>query len=90
MLLNISTDSLYSANRNRRGAMGRTVVEYLGRKLGGYQIKAIAEYFNRDPVVISQGIRKVEHNIKGAKVFAKKMAKIEEGLINNKSRKILI
>ena len=35
-VLNISTDLFYSPTRNRQGALGRSIVGYLGRKLGGH------------------------------------------------------
>ena len=35
-VLNISTDLFYSPSRNRQGALGRSIVGYLGRKLGGH------------------------------------------------------
>ena len=59
-VLKVPEDLFYSLTRNRRGAWGRSVVGYLGRKLSGYTIKAIANHFNRDPVVLSQWIRKIE------------------------------
>ena len=53
-VLGISVDQFYSPSRNRRGALGRAVAGYLARRLGGHQIKRVAEHFDRDPVVISQ------------------------------------
>jgi len=88
--LKISTNLFYSFTRNRQGALGRAVVGYIGRKLGSYQIKRIAEHFNRDPVVISQGIKRLENKLKVRKGFAKTMISIEKSLIKNSSRKILI
>ena len=89
-VLNVSTDLFHSSTRNRQGALGRAVVGYIGRKLGGYQIRAVAEHFNRDPVVISQGIRRLESKLIEGKGFAKTMISIEKSLIQNSSRKILI
>jgi len=88
--LNISIDLLYTSTRNRQGALGRSIVGYLGRKLGGHQIKGIAEHFNRDPVVISQGIKRLESKLNEGKVLAKTMIGIEKSLIQKSSRKILI
>jgi hypothetical protein len=62
----------------------------VGRKLGGHQIKAIAAHFHRDPVVISQGIKRLENKLKEEKGFAKTMIRIEKSLIRNSSRKIFI
>jgi len=88
--LNISTDLFYSPTRNRQGALGRSIVGYLGRKLGGHQIKRIAEHFNRDPVVISHGIKRLESKLNKGEGFAKTMISIETSLIQKSSSKILI
>ena len=79
--LRLPTDLLYSLSRNRQGALGRAVTGYVGRKLGGYQIKAIAAHFHRDPVVISQGIKRLENKLKEEKGFVKTVSDIERSLI---------
>jgi chromosomal replication initiation ATPase DnaA len=43
----------YGMTRGRQGAWGRAVVVHLGRKVGGFALRAIAEHFHRDPVVKS-------------------------------------
>lgn len=88
--LHLSADLLYSLTRNRQGALGRAVTGYVGRKLGGYQIKAIAAHFHRDPVLISQGIKRLENKLKEEKGFVKTLIGIEQSLIRKSSRKILI
>ncbi len=60
--LNISRDLLYSNTRNRSGALGRAVVGYLGKELANLPFKATAAHFNRDPVVISKGIKGLENS----------------------------
>jgi len=90
LALHLPTDLLYSLTRNRQGALGRAVTGYVGRKLGGYQIKATAEHFHRDPVVISQGIKRLENKLKEEKGFVKAVADIEQSLIQKSRRKILI
>jgi hypothetical protein len=62
----------------------------VGRKLGGYQIKAAAAHFHRDPVVISQGIRRLENKLKEEKGVVKTVSDIEQSLIRKSRRKILI
>ena len=62
----------------------------VGRKLGGYKIKAIAAHFHRDPVLISQGIKRLENKLKEEKGFVKTVIGIEQSLIRKSSRKILI
>jgi len=88
--LHLPTDLLYSLTRNRQGALGRAVTGYVGRKLGGYQIKATATHFHRDPVVISQGIKRLENTFKEEKGFVTTVHDIEQSLIQKSNRKILI
>jgi len=63
-VLDIPVELFYTSSRNRQGAWGRSVAAYMARKLTGCQLKTVATHFNRDPVVISQGIRKVEEMIR--------------------------
>jgi REP element-mobilizing transposase RayT len=88
-VLGISRDLFHSQNRNRQGALGRSVVGYLARKLGGHKVKGIAEHFSRDPVVISQGIKRLESKLKEVKGFGEKITGIEKSLTAKSSRKIL-
>lgn len=62
-VFNVPTALFYTSNRNRQGALARSVVGYLARDLSGYQIKTVAEHFRRDPVVISQGIKRIEEKL---------------------------
>ena len=61
----------------------------MARKLGGHKVRSIAEHFNRDPVVISQGIKRLERKFKEVKGFAEKITRIEKFLTAKSSRKIL-
>jgi len=79
-----------SGTTNRQGALDRAVTGYVGRKLGGYQIKATAAHFHRDPVVISQGIKRLENRLKEEKGLVKTLIGIEQSLIRKSSGKILI
>jgi putative transposase len=88
--LHLPTDLLYTLTRNRQGALGRAVTGYVGRKLGGYQMKAIAAHFHRDPVATSQGIKRLENKLREEKGFGKTVSDIEQSLIRKSSRKILI
>ncbi len=88
--LHLPADLFYTLSRNRQGALGRAVTGYVGRKLGGYQIKATAAHFHRDPVVISQGIKRLENKLKEEKGFVKTVSDIEQSLALKSSRKILI
>ena len=89
-LLDISADLLYSPNRNRQGALGRAVVGYVGRKLGGHQVRRIVEHFERDPVVMNQVIKRLEDKLGDGEEFAKRVSNIERSLIRNSSSRILV
>ena len=70
LVFNISKDLLYSNTRNRRGALGRSVVGYLAKKLANHPFKETAEHFKRDPVVISKGIKGLEEKIREDETIA--------------------
>jgi hypothetical protein len=59
---------------------------YLRNKLGNYQIRKVAEHFNRDRAVISQDLKKVELHLRGDKDSKEAMAVLENKLIKNKKR----
>jgi chromosomal replication initiation ATPase DnaA len=58
--MKIPGDRLYSMTRDRLGAYGRGLVAYLARKLVGTRVKEIAQYFRREPMTVSLGVRKIE------------------------------
>jgi len=60
-------------SRNRIAASGRSIVGYLGRKLAGYSLSSIADYFRRDPVSLCQGIAKVEKRMGEEDTFRQKL-----------------
>ena len=82
--LNISKDLLCSNTRNRRGALGRAVVGYLGKEFANFSFKATAEHFNRDPVVISKGIKGLEKRIGEDEGIATAIAMLRESLTENR------
>lgn len=88
-VLKIPTESIYSSNRNRLGTLGRAVVGHMGKKLAGHYVKAVAEHFNRDPVAITQGIKKVEEKFRHANDFRQAIEKIEKMLTNKRKKKYL-
>jgi hypothetical protein len=59
-MFGIAEGGLYGFTRSRQGAWGCSVVAFLGKKWGGYQLKRFPEHFRRDPVVFSKGVRGVE------------------------------
>lgn len=86
--LKIPIDLLYSSTRNRQGAWRRAVCAYLGHGLGGFKIRQIAEHFNRDPVAITYGLKKLEQRLREDKKVGAEVTVLENNLIENKRRKI--
>jgi chromosomal replication initiation ATPase DnaA len=74
--------------RSREGAWGRGIVGYMGKKLCGYSVKRLAEYFQRDPVAMSRGIGKVERRMGADKDFGAKLRELEGAITQDRKRKI--
>jgi putative transposase len=81
-------ETVCSMTRNREGAWGRGIVGYMGKKLCGYSVKSLAEYFQRDPVAISRGIGKVEGRMGADKDFEAKFRELEGAMKLDRKRKI--
>jgi len=81
---NISKELFYGTTRNRQGSLGRAVVGYLGKQLASYSFKEISEHFNRDPVLMSQGIKKLEEKIREDKGIAIAITKLREAFTRDK------
>ena len=62
---------------------------YIGGELDAHQVKTVAEYFSRDPAVISRGIRKVEKKRRDEKAFHSRVSRVEEAIKENKKRKLV-
>ena len=62
----------------------------IGRKLGGHTIRAVAEQFNRDPVAITQGVKKVEAKLREESDFKQAIEEIEKMLTKKREKKHLI
>ena len=90
LVLKIPTEFINSEDRNRLGAFGRGVVGLIGRKLGSHTIRAMAGHFNRVPVAITQGVKKVEAKLREESDFKKAIEKIEKKLIKKREKKYLI
>jgi putative transposase len=88
--LELPEDILLSSSRNRKGALGRALVAYLGRELGRLRLKDVAEYFKRDPAAISQAIRRIEDGIQEEGILSKVVHKIESRVTNGRKKKYLI
>ena len=89
-MLKILTECINSAGRNRFGALGRAVFGLIGRELGGHTIRAVAEHFKRDPVAITQGVKKVEAKFREENDFKQAIEKIEKTLTKKREKKYLI
>jgi putative transposase len=87
--LRIRRSLLFSPNRNRKGALGRAVVAYLGRKWAGYSLRMVAEHFHRDPVVMSGGIGRLEERLAGDRDFSCRVETLEKNLIRNRKTTIV-
>ena len=57
--------------------------------LKGHKVKAVAEHFHRDPVVISQGIKGIEEKLRCDKTFSRIIEGMERSLVRNRDRKYL-
>ena len=86
LLLRIPTEFINSAGRNRLGAPGRGEVVLIGRKMGGHTIRAAAEHFIRDPVAITQGVKKVEAKVREDSEFKQAIEKIEKTLTKKREK----
>lgn len=84
--LKIPIEKFYTASRNRQGALGRSVAGYLAKKLGGIRIKSVADHFDRDPVVISQGINRLEKRLLEEREILAAMARLERELVNGRKK----
>ena len=84
--LGISRESIYSENRNREGSFARGVVGYLARRLTGHTLKWVAEHFGRDPVAISQGVGKLESNLREDENLKSRINELTENLAKGRKR----
>ena len=62
------------------------MVRYLGKELANLPFKATTEHFNRDPVVISRGIKGLEKRIREDEAFAATIAMLRESLTKNRAQ----
>jgi hypothetical protein len=60
----------------------------MGRKLGGYSIKSLVEYFYRDPVAMSRGTGKIERRMGMDKILRRKLRGLEGTITLDRKRKI--
>ena len=84
--LGISRESIFSENRNREGSFARGVVGYLARRLARHTLKSVAEHFGRDPVAISQGVRKLELKLQEDENLRSRINELAESLAKGRKR----
>jgi chromosomal replication initiation ATPase DnaA len=83
----ITEKRFYSTAKDRRGARGSGVVGYLARKISGYMVKEIADYFRRSPIAIGEAITKVEGLLRKDTSFEKALKRMRENVVKGKKRK---
>lgn len=83
-------DELYSSRRDRKVAGVRGVVSYLARRISGYTVKEIADYFRRSSATISEAIEKVEDLYRKDKTFARELNLLLQNLIKGGKRRYRI
>jgi putative transposase len=86
----ITQEILYSSTRNREGAWGRSLVAYLARVLSRNKVKDTAWHFGRSPMVISQGIIRIEREMGKDKGLYELTEKLKRELIKKAKRKYFI
>jgi putative transposase len=88
--MEIPGDRLYSLTRDRLGAYGRGLVAYLARKLVGTRVKEIAQYFRREPMTVSLGVRKIETLLQRDRDLRQRVEVMELALEKKGKRKYFI
>jgi len=86
----IPRDQVYSLTRGREGALGRYLAAYLARKLAGFRVIEVARHFNREPMTLSLGVKKVESLLQNDKALAKKVEIMERNLTEKSKKKYFI
>jgi hypothetical protein len=79
--MGMAKEILHSASRYRKAAKARSIVAYLGRTIGGYKLKDLANHFKRDPMTLSYGIRKLELDIIEKETIKKLITELERNLV---------
>lgn len=86
----IPRDRLYSLTRDRMGAFGRAIVAYLARRIAGFSVKDIAQYFQREPMTLSEAIVKIEGLMEKDKELARKIEDMRSNLTKRGRKKYRI
>jgi len=70
--------------------LGRNLVGYLARKLTGLRVKDIGQYFKREPMTVSLGMRKIENLLQRDKDLAGRVEFMEMNLQKRGKKKYFI
>jgi len=76
--MGMEKEILHSASRYRKAVKARSIIAYLGRTIGRYKLKDLANHFKRDPMTLSYGIRKLEMEIIEKGNIKKLITELEE------------
>lgn len=76
--MGMTREILHSASRYRKAVKARSIIAYLGRTIGRYKLKDLANHFKRDPMTLSYGIRKLEMEIIEKGNIKKLITELEE------------
>jgi REP element-mobilizing transposase RayT len=74
----------HSISRNRRAAKARSIIAYLGRTIARYKLKDLANHFNRDPMTLSVGIRRLEMEMIEKESVKELIRELQENLLTLK------
>jgi REP element-mobilizing transposase RayT len=86
----IAQNRLYSLNRGREGAHGRSMVAYLARVISGCMVVDVARHFQRSPMRMSQAIIQFENELRKDEHLRKTIEKLKEDLIKRGKKKYFI
>ena len=88
--MKIPGDRLYSLTRDRLGPYRRGLVAYLASKLVGIGAKEIAQYFRREPMTVSLGMKKMETRLQRDRDLHQRVKVMELTLGRKRKRKYFI
>lgn len=84
--IRIRADRLHSGTRGREGAHGRGSVTYMAKRISGYTVKEIADYFRRSSVTISEAIVTIDDHTGKDESLEKAVSSMEMKLITGRKR----
>jgi len=88
--MGIRAERVHSSTRGREGAHGRGLVAYIARRISGYTIREIADYFRRSAATISEAIVKGEDHLRKDKALEKMVSLMSIKLVEGRNRRYRI